>query len=136
MRRMVVCVLLAAAAGCAKSDRYPVSGTVRVGTEAVRGGFVIIEPVGGGNAAGPQGYAKIRDGAFDTRDGGEPAAAGPVVVRVQGWGAPSERFPNGVPLCTAYEVRMTLEAKANTLELAVPESARVKEPKEGWGSPP
>lgn len=135
MRGIGFVVLAALAAGCDKGDRHPVSGTIRIGTQPIRGGYVIFEPAGQG-AVGPQGHAPIRDGKFDTRDGGEPAAAGPVVVRIQGWGEPSERFPNGVPVCTAYEMKLDLQAKANTLELTVPESARVKEPKGGWGPPP
>lgn len=135
MRAIGFAVISAFAVGCGQSDRHPVSGTVRIGTQPIRGGYVIFEPVGQG-VAGPQGYAPIRDGKFDTRDSGEAAAAGPSIVRIQGWGQPSERFPNGVPVCTAYETRVELQAKANTLELTVPESARVKEPKEGWGTPP
>lgn len=131
-------LLVVAGAGCAGKgdDRYPVSGTVRLGDEPVRGGFVVIEPLPGGAVSVPQGYARIRDGTFDTRAGGEPAPAGPVIVRVHGTGAPTDRFPNGVPLCHGYEFRMDLAAGPNTLELAVPVTARLKEPKGGWGEGP
>ncbi|HEX4612839.1 MAG TPA: hypothetical protein VH092_31895 [Urbifossiella sp.] len=135
---VVFLVLLAAAlAGCGRGDgRQPVSGTVRIGDEPIRGGFVTIEPASAANGHGRQGRAVIRDGRFDTRAGGEPAVAGPVVIRVQGCGGPTDRFPNGVPVCHAYEIRVDLADGPNELDLKVPESARVKEPKGGWGEAP
>ncbi|HEY1186390.1 MAG TPA: hypothetical protein VGE74_01985 [Gemmata sp.] len=138
VRPAVVFALALFASGCGRSDsdRHPAAGTVRIGDEPIQGGFVVFEPVAGGATTQPQGYARIKDGAFDTRQGGEPAPVGPVVVRVHGTGAPTERFPNGVPLCHGYEVRMELKAGLNTLELTVPTSARLKEPKGGWGEGP
>ena len=135
----LACAALAATAlaGCGKSDgRQPVSGTVHIGTQPIRGGLVTGEPAAAANGTGRQGRAVIRDGKFDTRDGGEPAVSGPVVVRIQGCGEPTERFPDGVPLCHNYEIRMELTEGPNVLELKVPESARVKEPKGGWGEGP
>jgi hypothetical protein len=109
---------------------------VQIGSEPIRGGFVTIEPASAANANGRQGRAEIRDGRFDTREGGESAVSGPVVIRIQGCGVPTERFPDGVPLCHNYEIRMELADGPNELELKVPESARVREPRGGWGEPP
>jgi hypothetical protein len=129
--------LALAAAGCSQDDgRHPVTGTVSIGNEPIRGGFVTFEPASPANGNGRQGRAAIRDGRFDTRDGGEAAVPGPVVVRIQGWGAPTARFPNGVPVCHNYEIKMELQAGLNQLELKVTESARVKEPRGGWGEGP
>lgn len=136
LRAASVLVLGLAVVGCQKSqaDRYPVAGTISIGSEPIRGGFVVFEPTT--TLGGRQGYAKIQDGRFDTRTGGEPAVAGPVVVRVQGWGTPTDRFPDGVPLCDRYEFRLELQTGSNELELKVPESARLKEPRGGWGEGP
>src|SRR5262249_31062570 len=102
----------------------------------ILGGFVTIEPASPANGKGRQARAAIRNGRFDTRDGGESAVSGPVVVRIQGCGKPTPRFPDGVPVCHNYEIRMELDAGPNDLVLVVPESARVKEPKGGWGEAP
>jgi len=123
--------------GCGGGDgRHPVFGSVRIGDEPILGGFVTIEPASSDNRLGRQARAVIRDGRFDTRLGGEAAVSGPVVVRIQGCGTPTDRFPDGVPLCHNYEIRMDLVAGANELDLRVPESARVREPKGGWGEAP
>jgi hypothetical protein len=132
-------VLAAALAGCGPGgpNQYPVSGTIRIGDEPVTTGFVIIEPAATpGGAEGLQGYAPIRNGRFDTDAGGKRAVSGPVVLRIDGRGAPSDRFPQGVPLCVRYEMRVELRPAPNQLDLVVPETARVKEPRGGWGQPP
>lgn len=125
--------------GCSGADgpnKYPVSGTVRLGDRPITGGFVVIEPADGGAGGGLQGVAPIRDGRFDTEAGGKRAVAGPVVLRIDGWGEPTAQFKNGVPLCNRHEIRVTLKPAPNELDLVVPESARVKEPKGGWGALP
>ena len=123
--------------GCGKGNSAQrVFGTVTIGSEPIRGGFVTIDPASSTNSNGRQGRAVIRDGKFDTQDGGEMAVTGPVVIRVQGCGEPTSRFPDGVPLCHAYEIKMELTPGVNNLELRIPESARVREPKGGWGSAP
>ncbi|WP_439628280.1 hypothetical protein [Gemmata sp.] len=124
-----------ALAGCGGTpDQYPVSGTIRIGDKPIPAGYVTIEALDSPSAT--QGYAPIRDGRFDTRDGGQGAASGPVVLRIDGRGEPSERFPQGVPVCLRFEVRAELKPGPNQLELTVPESARVREPRGGWGAAP
>lgn len=126
-------------AGCSANDgpnQCPVTGTIRIGDQPLTGGFVTIEPADGGANGGLQGIAPIRNGRFDTEDGGKRAVSGPVVLRIDGWGEPSPRFANGIPLCNRHEIRVELQPGQNQLELTVPESARIREPKGGWGNLP
>jgi len=125
-------------AGCSGDgpNQYPVAGTIRIGNQPVRGGFVTIEPDDGGASGGLQGIAPIENGRFDTELGGKRAVSGPVVLRIDGWGEPNARFANGVPLCNRYEIRLELQPTANELDLVIPESARIHEPKGGWGNLP
>ena len=135
----VVCGMAVTLAGCSEAtgpNRHRVSGTIHIGSQTITGGFVVIEPAHGSPAGPLQGYAPIRDGHFDTDDGGQRAASGPAVLRINGWGAPTEQFKNGAPLCNRYELKIDLKAEANTLDLVVPESARLKEPRGGWGELP
>jgi hypothetical protein len=136
-RRLVGLALALAAAGCGRGPaRVPVSGTVTLGGEPVPNGFVILDPdPAGGGDRGPQGHAPIRAGRFDTADGGQGVSAGPVVVRVQALGPAAAAYPQGSPLCAPHEVRAEVRAPSTTLELVVPESARLKAPPGGWVPP-
>ena len=64
------------------------------------------------------------------------AVSCPVVIRIQGCGEPNSTFPNCVPLCHDYEIRMELAAGPNQLDLKVLETARVRPPNGGWGEGP
>ena len=127
-----------ALAGCSPSgpNQYPLSGAIRIGNQPITGGFVTIEPADGGVKGGLDGHAPIRNGRYDTEDGGRRTVAGSVVLRVSGWGEPSSHFKNGVPLCNRYEVRVQLKSEPNTYDIVIPETARVKEPVGGWGQLP
>lgn len=134
---MACLMLTSTMLGCAEDDgRRPVTGTVQIGDQPIRGGFVTFDPASTSNGHARQGRAVIRDGRFDTSEGGEPVIMGPVLIRIQGWGEPSERFPTGIPVCHNYEIRMQLDESTPELELKVPESARVQPPQGGWGEGP
>ena len=78
-RLAIVCfsLLLLSLASCNKGDdRQRVYGSVSIGGQPIRGGFVLIDPASDSNRNGRQGRAAIRDGRFDTRDGGEMAISG------------------------------------------------------------
>lgn len=128
--------MLVALCGCGGGlpNQYPVSGTIKIGDEPIQSGYVVIEAVDSTTAV--QGYAPIQNGRFDTENGGRRASDGPVILRIDGRGAPSERFPQGVPLCLRYEIRTELQRAPNQLDLVIPETARVVEPQGGWGAAP
>ena len=63
---------------------------------------------------GPQGYAPIENGRYYTAKGGEPAAGGPVVVRIDGYYPPTADYPHGKPLFIEYKVLAAAPGEAAT----------------------
>jgi len=88
---------------------------------------------------GPQGFAVIRDGKFDTRDGGRRAHGGASVAVIQGHEKSNDPNPNfvGDPLFVEYSTPIDLPtAEAATIELKVPASAAKGLPKTSTGPKP
>jgi hypothetical protein len=129
--RLVPVALLAfAALGCGEGGptRYHVAGRATLGGEPIPEGVVIIEPDASRGNTGRQAYAPIRNGHFDTADGGEPVVPGAVIFRVEGRSPATAAYPAGVPLCSDYRLRAELPAKRSDFDVAVPASARLKPP--------
>src|SRR5205807_6772258 len=87
-RRPGLCAALVAAClaapGCGGSRGVEVSGEVTFDGKPVPAGRIYFNPdVTKGND-GPQGYAEIHDGKFDTSKGGKGACGGPTVVVISG----------------------------------------------------
>jgi hypothetical protein len=81
--------------GNAGPTLYQLSGTVTFAGKPVPAGTILFEPdVAKGNR-GPAGFATIRDGKFDTREGGKGTVGGPHTARITGMEAP---LPEGVPV--------------------------------------
>ena len=107
-------------AGCGRQDgpsRYPVSGTVRYAGKPAAAGVVVFEPDAEAGNTGPQGRAEIRDGRFSTSPG-QGSVAGAVIARVfVSDGKPHPENPRGSAIGPAVEIRLTLPAKASTIDL-------------------
>lgn len=75
--------------GCGGSDgptRYRYSGKVTFNGQPVPAGEIIFEPDGRAGNKGPQGFAQISNGRYDTgRDKG--SVGGPQIVRLRGYDA-------------------------------------------------
>jgi hypothetical protein len=129
VRAGLAALTLALPAGCGRGpgNEFHVSGTVTVGGEPVHSGRVYFTPDREKGNDGPQGVALISGGRFDTRAGGRPAPPGAVVVRVDGYGPP--------PLVWDYTAKHELPRNDTSLDLAIPESARVKPGKKTGPSP-
>lgn len=78
------CALLA---GCAEDGppRYDVSGMVSFNGEPVPRGTIVFEPDTKKGNKGPQGFADIKDGHFNTADGGKGTVGGPHIARIAGF---------------------------------------------------
>lgn len=82
---LTACVVL----GCGGDNepkRYRVQGKVSYDGKPIPYGDVLITPDGAKKNSGPQGFANIRDGVFDTSGpGGKGYGGGPAVIRVTGF---------------------------------------------------
>jgi len=111
-------------AGCGSSDvdRYKVSGTVTYKGEPVKAGQVIFESDPAEENTGPQSYARIKNGVFQTRSIG-----GPVIVRIvpcDGNASPALPFGNPI-LKTACETRIELSFESSKQGFVVPKQEEV-----------
>jgi len=100
----LVFLLALCAAGCDRGPAlYHVSGSVTYDDKPLPAGQIFFDPdVSKGND-GPQGFAHIKAGEFDTAEGGRGVRGGPYVIRIQGFdGKPGNELPLGKPLFTNF----------------------------------
>ena len=72
---------------------------------------------------GPQGFANVRDGKYDTNSpDGKGIAGGPTVIRLTGFSAP------GGKLICEYEYQVDLPAQNGTLKVEAPGKGNAKQP--------
>jgi hypothetical protein len=106
-----------AVAGCGDGGpkRHRVSGTVKYDGQPIPFGEVLFTPDGAKKNSGPQGFANIRDGKYDTAlEGGKGIGGGPMIVRVTGFDG-----PGGKLLCEV-EQPADLPASDTTHNIDVP----------------
>jgi hypothetical protein len=115
--------------GCDRGPkRYPVSGRVLYDGKPIPFGEIYFDPdVSKGND-GPQGFSRIIDSQYDTRQGGLAAASGPHVVRILGFdGKPGPELPLGRPLFSEYTTSANIPDQGDaTLDFAVPARGRTR----------
>jgi len=119
-----------ALSGCGRAAaRVEVAGKVTLAGKQVPVGRIYFNPDFAKGNDGPQGFAPIRDGAYDTRQGGRGAVGGPTVVVIQGSDGKDE-VPGGAgnPLVTDYEVAVELPRESCTRDFDVPASAAAPTP--------
>jgi hypothetical protein len=131
MRRIgaVFCVFAAGCvfiSGCGSGGpaTYHVNGTVTFNGKPVPAGRIDFLPDFSKKNDGPQGFADIHDGTFDTRKGGQGHAGGAIIVKIEGFDGKSEK-PKGVgnPLFSAYEKPMELPNSDSVQSFDVPAGA-------------
>jgi len=87
-----------AVSGCGgpvEPARYHLSGRITANGAPVPAGTIYIDPKDGG----VQGFANIKNGQYDTRDGGKGHGGGPAVLRVAAYdGVAANELPLGKPL--------------------------------------
>jgi hypothetical protein len=114
---------LALVLGCSdlESDRQRVSGTVTFQGEPIPYGDILFTPDDAQKNSGPQGFATIRNGRFDTSSAdGKGYGGGPAVIRITGLSA-----EGGTLLCE-YEFRIELPRGDSTNAFDVPAKAAAR----------
>lgn len=120
-----VCLLLA---GCGDRGprRFRASGSVTFAGKPVRLGRIVFDPdVAAGNS-GPQGFAAIENGRYDTAGKTwKGFTGGPTVVRIDGLEIidTADGAAAGRPLFPTYEVKIDLPRTAFTRDFVVPAPA-------------
>lgn len=122
---MVVLAATLPLVGCGKpeaANRLPLSGTVTFDGKPLPRGMIIFEADASRRNSGPQGHAEIKDGKFDTRQSGQGAPTGPLVVRVTGGDGvtPDALTPFGSLLFDEHAVRVEPTAGQTSLDINIP----------------
>ena len=120
--------LLVLASGCNDNSagRVAVWGNVTWKGQAVPKGVVYFSPDTKKGNKGPQGYALIKDGRFDTRDAmSKGCVTGSQVAIVHGCSGEgvNSRFPYGRNLFAPFEISLDVPAEGGQTDLIIPESA-------------
>jgi len=136
----VLCCCLVA--GCGGEKTYRVSGKVTFKGKPLPAGRIIFLPDGSKGNKGSEGYADIKDGAYDTANpGGKGAVAGPMTVRIEAWDPakkvdkPEKSALGSVPsLFPPYQTTADLPNADSTKDFDVPAEAVNGPPKKTLGS--
>jgi len=111
---------LAAMSGCSKEEKlHRVSGTVTHNGKPIPKGLIFFDP----KTNGPQGFANIVDGKYDTVQQGKGVRGGSYDVRVNGFdGKVANEAPFGQALFPEYTGTKDLPQEDSTYDLEVPKS--------------
>lgn len=126
-RCFVAAAMLLSLAGCGSGPSlYDVSGKVMYGGKPLPAGVIYFDPDVTKNNDGPQGYAVIRNGEYNTAAaGGKPVIGGPHIARIEGFdGKPGEELPVGRPLFTDFRQALDLPKAPATQNFDVPAKAK------------
>jgi hypothetical protein len=113
-------LVVAALAGCSNEEKlYRVSGVVTHNGKPIPKGLIHFDP----KADGPQGYANIVDGKYDTAKEGKGVRGGSYDIRVNGFdGNVGPEAPFGQALFPEYTGSKDLPQADSTYDLEVPKS--------------
>ena len=111
---------LAIFTGCSQQEKlYRVSGVVTYAGKPVPKGLIFFDP----KTDGPQGFANIVEGKFDTAQQGRGVRGGSYNVRVNGFdGKEANEAPFGQALFPEYTGTKDLPQQDSTYDLDVPRS--------------
>ncbi len=115
------------APGCGGKDRVEISGKVTFDGKPLPAGRIYFTPDSSKGNEGPQGFAAIENGQFDTRKNGMGAPGGPTIVSIQGYEATGEPTrPQGKKLFEEHQIAIDLPRQSSTQNFEVPASAAEK----------
>ena len=108
--------------GCDGSGRtYHLTGTVTYQGKPVPVGNIMFEPDGGGQP----GFARIKDGQYNTGDEGQGVLGGPHSITITGLdGIPRGELLNGIQLFPDYRTTADLPKKDAVQDFTVPSGAK------------
>jgi hypothetical protein len=110
-------------AGCGRGPTlYHVSGRVTYDGQPLPAGVIYFDPDVTRNHDGPQGYAVIKNGTYNTSArGGKGVVGGAYVARIEGFdGRPGRELPLGTPLFTDFQKRRELPWASSEQDFTVP----------------
>ena len=109
-------------AGCGGEKIYDLSGSVTFQGKPVGAGHIVFEPDAAAGNSGAPGYAKIKDGHYDTKIlEGRGTLGGPHIVIIHGRdGIPRGELLNGLPLFSDYSTTVDLPKESTTKDFEVP----------------
>lgn len=113
-------------AGCNNGPkRVEVSGDVSFDGKPLPAGRIFFNPDFTKGNDGPQGYAEIKNGKYNTRSSGKGACGGATVVKIEGYEAGAGDKPGfvGAKLFNEYETKLDLPLETCTRNFDVPASA-------------
>lgn len=122
---LLVAVVLAGCGGGNDLERHRVHGTVSYDGKPLPYGRIVFEADASRGNHGPQGFALIEHGAFDTdMNGGKGTIGGLHIARVAGFDGNStnEDAPFGNPLFRQFEQEVDLPLDSTELDVNVPMS--------------
>jgi hypothetical protein len=111
---------LAGCGGSSGTRGVDVSGTVIFNGIPVPRGVIYFDPDTAANNDGVQGFARIRDGAYDTRETSKGIGGGPYRVRITG--ATAEGDGPAKALFGEYSVSVDFPFETTTRDFEVPAS--------------
>jgi hypothetical protein len=114
-----IILALACFAGCGpKAEKlYRVSGTVNHDGKPIPKGLIFFDP----QADGPQGFANIANGSYDTALEGQGVRGGAYNIRVNGFdGKEANEAPFGQPLFPEYTGTKDLPQEDSKFDLDIP----------------
>lgn len=117
----LVALIFASIVGCERGHRPEFSGSVTFGGQPIPAGRIYFNPDLAKKNDGPQGWAEIKDGAYDTRKKGLGFRGGPAVVVIQGFAGGADGF--GPPLFQEYKITVDLPSVTSISNFDVPADA-------------
>jgi hypothetical protein len=113
-------LVILASLGCSNEEkRYRVSGTVTYSGKPIPKGLIFFDP----KTKGPQGFANIVEGKYDTAQQGKGIRGGSYDVRVNGFdGKEAPEAPFGQALFPEYTGTKELPEADSTYDLDIPKS--------------
>ena len=116
------CLLMGCSGG---STTFDVKGTVTFDGKPVPAGRIDFFPDATQGNEGPQGFAIIKNGVFDTsQPGGQGHSGGAMLIKVEGFDGKSDnpKFP-GTPIFKVHEFKRDLPRSSSEENFEVPASA-------------
>jgi len=103
--------------GSGQDGRMPLNGSVTYDGQPVPYGDIVFTPDGSKGNSGPQGFASIVDGKYDTRKGalGKGVAGGPMQLRVSAF-----KEPGGKGIIVETEFELELPQEGGEFDIVIP----------------
>jgi hypothetical protein len=113
-------IVMVVVVGCGGKKQHHVSGKVLYNGEPLPAGVIWFDPAPKNDA--PQGYAIIKNGAYNTgKDGGRGVKGGAYIIRIEGFdGKPGNELPLGKPLFTDFQQELELPMADSTQNFEIP----------------